>query len=320
MTNQQAAHRNWSLYNTAQTSEKLLALRIISDAVNSLKIPYIYQGNGRPSIGLDDMLKCCVIKVFNNFSSRRTMADIKFAYALKYIRQIPHFNSINNYMAKQELAYYLHKLYKTLALPLVDIEENFAVDATGFSTFQKKHWVELRLDRAAKKDFKKLHIICGVRTNIITSARVSEGNRSDMLYYEGMVLDTSENFRIRDLCADAGYLSKENCRIAEEVGASPFIMLKKNTRFFGYSARHAYAWQRMLTVWRDNKELFLQHYHQRSNVESTFSMMKRKFLPFVRSKTSKAQFNEILCKVVCHNASVLCLAMFELGVNLRFEE
>ena len=62
------------------------------------------------------------------------------------------------------------------------------------------------------------------------------------------------------------------------------------------------------------------HVNQRSNVESTFSMMKRKFLPYVRSKSDKAQFNEMLCKVVCHNANVLCTAMFELNLDIRFGE
>ncbi len=47
-------------------------------------------------------------------------------------------------------------------------------------------------------------------------------------------------------------------------------------------------------------------------------MMKRKFLPFVRSKTDVSQFNEILAKVCCHNASVLCNAIYELNVNADF--
>ncbi len=75
----------------------------------------------------------------------------------------------------------------------------------------------------------------------------------------------------------------------------------------------------MVLYYRENHELFLKHYHQRSNVESTFSMIKRKFLPYVRSKSDQAQNNEVLCKVVCHNASVLCNAMFELDVNVEFE-
>lgn len=313
--------RNWSSYNLAQTSEKLLFLRMLNDVVNYLNISYEYKGNGRPPIGVDDMIKCCVIKVFNNFSSRRTMAELKLAYALQYIREVPHFNSINNYMQKEEMMPYLHNLYKLLALPLVDIETTFAVDATGIGTMQKKHWVEMKFARGSYKIFRKLHIISGIRTNIVTSAKVTSGHRHDSPYFEGMVRETSDNFRIREVCADTGYLSRHNCKVASEVGASPFILPAKNTQTESYIYnRKATAWLRMLEFWKNNRELFLQHYHKRSNVESTFSALKRKFLPYVRSKNEQAQFNEILCKVVCHNASVLCTAMFELDVDINFGE
>jgi hypothetical protein len=59
---------------------------------------------------------------------------------------------------------------------------------------------------------------------------------------------------------------------------------------------------------------FLQHYHKRSNVESTFSMMKRKFGDSLRSKTDVAMVNETLCKILCHNLVVLIHEMYELGI------
>jgi transposase len=43
---------------------------------------------------------------------------------------------------------------------------------------------------------------------------------------------------------------------------------------------------------------FLAHYHKRSNVESTFGMIKRKFGDAVRSKTDVAMKNEALCKLL----------------------
>lgn len=59
-------------------------------------------------------------------------------------------------------------------------------------------------------------------------------------------------------------------------------------------------------------------YHKRSNVESTFSAIKRKFGAAVRSKRFTAQVNEILCKVLCHNLSCLVHAMRELGIEPSF--
>jgi len=66
------------------------------------------------------------------------------------------------------------------------------------------------------------------------------------------------------------------------------------------------------------KQEFLQHYHKRSNVESTFSMMKRKFGDSLRSKTDTAMVNETLCKVLCHSLVVLIHEMYELGIDPVF--
>jgi len=63
---------------------------------------------------------------------------------------------------------------------------------------------------------------------------------------------------------------------------------------------------------------FLAHYQKRSNVESTFSMIKRKFGDSLRSKTTTAQVNETLAKVLCHSLVVLIHEMYELGINPVF--
>jgi transposase len=74
----------------------------------------------------------------------------------------------------------------------------------------------------------------------------------------------------------------------------------------------------MLGYFMLNREEFLSRYHLRSNVESTFSMIKRKFGDSVRSKTDLAMKNEVLAKLVCHNVCCLIQAMYEIGVNPVF--
>ena len=69
-----------------------------------------------------------------------------------------------------------------------------------------------------------------------------------------------------------------------------------------------------------NREAFLQHYHKRSNVETTFSMIKGKFGSSVRAKTPIAQVNEVLCKILCHNICVLIQSIYELGIEPVFNE
>jgi len=76
--------------------------------------------------------------------------------------------------------------------------------------------------------------------------------------------------------------------------------------------------EQMFHYFMFRKEEFLQHYHKRSNVESTFSMMKRKFGDALRSKTDTAMVNETLCKVLCHNLVVLIHETYELGIDPIF--
>ena len=66
------------------------------------------------------------------------------------------------------------------------------------------------------------------------------------------------------------------------------------------------------------KQEFLRHYHKRSNIESTFSMMKRKSRDSIRSKTDVAMVNDVLCKILCHDLVVLIHEMYELGIDPVF--
>lgn len=67
-----------------------------------------------------------------------------------------------------------------------------------------------------------------------------------------------------------------------------------------------------------NQDEFMAHYHKRSNVECTFSMLKRKFGERLRTKTMTAQHNEVLCKVLCHNLCCVIQSMYELGIEADF--
>jgi hypothetical protein len=74
----------------------------------------------------------------------------------------------------------------------------------------------------------------------------------------------------------------------------------------------------MFHYFKFRQQEFLDHYHRRSNVESTFSAIKRKFGPDVRSKTDAAMKNEVLCKMVAHNICVLIQEQHELGIEAEF--
>jgi hypothetical protein len=72
--------------------------------------------------------------------------------------------------------------------------------------------------------------------------------------------------------------------VIANLSAMPDIALKGNAVGTGYG-----AWSKMVGYFTYRREEFLAHYHKRSNVETTFSMIKRKFGDSLRSKTETAQ-------------------------------
>ncbi|MFA4936477.1 MAG: transposase, partial [Candidatus Methanoperedens sp.] len=77
-------------------------------------------------------------------------------------------------------------------------------------------------------------------------------------------------------------------------------------------------WWKMFLYFQLNQEDFMKHYHKRSNVESTFNMIKAKLGDKLKSKNFVAQKNELLCKLIAHNIIVLIHEMYELGIKPDF--
>lgn len=78
------------------------------------------------------------------------------------------------------------------------------------------------------------------------------------------------------------------------------------------------AWGRMFHYFQFRQQEFYDHYHKRSNVESTFSAIKRKFGDHVRSRSPVAMVNEVLAKILSHNIVVNIHEQAELGIESVF--
>ncbi len=61
---------------------------------------------------------------------------------------------------------------------------------------------------------------------------------------------------------------------------------------------------------------FHEHYVKRENVEAVFAAIKKKLGETVSSRDPVAQFNELLCKILAYNITVLIHEAFEHGISL----
>lgn len=94
----------------------------------------------------------------------------------------------------------------------------------------------------------------------------------------------------------------------------PFIPFKSNT----LESTKAGTWAWMYHLFMYRREKYIEHYHKRSNIETTYSMIEGKFGSALHSKSSTGQINEALCKVLAHNICVLIQAMHALNIHPIF--
>lgn len=305
--------QNWPLYNKAQTSEKRHFQRFLADLCGTIEEPVRASKRGRPPVQLADAVFAAVYKVFSGFSARRFTPDCEDAERDGHSLWAPHFNVVLRTFGREDVTPILHRLIRLSAVPLKAVETKFAIDSSGFGTsrfikwFDTKHGTERR-----QADWVKVHICVGVNTQIVTAVGI--GDQHDSKHFPDLLKSTAETFTIGDVTADKAYLSLKLVELVGEYGGEAFIPPKVGSK----ADRDGEAWRKMFHLFALNRDEFLRRYHQRSNVESAFSMMKRKFGDAIRSKTPTAMVNESLAKVLCHNLSVLVHEMFELGIDPQF--
>ena len=311
------AHRktypqNWPAYNKAQTSEAIDFPEILSRFVSA--IPEPTQHLGRPRIPRADKTFACVFKVYHCWSTRRISGLLKTPFDMEYIGCRPHFNVIIDWMQSPELTEILLYLITVSGLSLKDIEHTFAIDGTGLSTSRFFRWRSDRYRRNMKRrEFIKVHAICGVETNIVTAAAVSgwTGKDShDTNHFVPLLERTAKYYAVEHILADKAYLSRVNAEFAEMVGAVPVIPTKINTVI---TDPENTAWGRL--VERNQDESAFNRYFKRSNAESVYSMIERLFQKHIRTAHPVAQVNEALCKVLCHNIVVLIHERYKNGIK-----
>ena len=304
--------QDWTAYNQAQIYEGDLFPKLLRELCDTIEQPP--QESGRPRLPLSDMVFAAGLKVYSLMSGRRAMSDIRQALTQQQLDHIPGFTTILRCLQKPELTLLLQTLIEKSALPLNAVEVDFAADATGFSTSVYDCWFEHKWGRERKEaKWVKLHVMAGVKTNTIVAAIVTDGNSNDSPSFIPLLTATTNNFKPREVSGDKGYLSKRNLQAVVDAGATPYIPFKVNSTPDQGHHKQDRLWEKAFHYYHLHREEFLAHYHKRSNVETTFSMIKLKFGGSVKAKSSTAQFNEVLVKVLCHNIVVLIQSMFELG-------
>jgi transposase len=242
------------------------------------------------------------------------MSDLRAAKDNGLIGRAASYNSIFNVLEAESTTAILKAMIEESARPLKAIESHFSVDSSGFSgcKFDRCYdhkWGKYQIQRA----WCKAHVMCGSVTNVITAVEIFDKNTNDGTMLKPLLASTVQRFNVAEVSGDLAYSTHANLQAVVDANAVPLIPFRRNA-----TDGAGGLWAKCFHYFQFKQDEFMARYHQRSNVESTFSMLKRKFGDGVRSKTDTAMKNEVLAKILCHNICCLISAMFELGVDPVF--
>jgi transposase len=242
-------------------------------------------------------------------ASRRAKWLYLGAVQRQQIEHAPHFNVASTTLSKKEITPILHDLVRLSAQPLSSIENDFTVDSSGFRCSSFGYYCEEKHGIRRVRNWLKAHICIGVDTNVVTDIVITDEHAADSPQFPKLIRNTADYFVIREVSADPAYSSSENHKLVDALGGKAYILFKSNATGKTGGA----LWRKAFHYFQLHKEEFLEHYHKRSNAESTFSAIKMKFGETIKSRNRIAQVNELLCKIIAYNITVLIHEMIQLN-------
>jgi transposase len=306
--------QDWPSYARAQKVEKRRVQELLRDLTRRLperERPPSRRGP-KPHL-VRDAIFAMTLKVFCGLSSRRTHTDLEIAFEKGYTTKLIPGAKVTAFFEDAYFTPILKDLIAFSASPLRPLETKFAIDSSGFSSsryedyYDYKHGSGMPRRRCA---WVKCHVASGVSTHCVTAVRILDKDAADSPEFIPLLKETKRGgFIIEEVSADKAYASYDNFEEIAACGAQGYIAFRSNTT--GGVGGH---FEKAFHLFLANREEYLAHYHLRSNAESTFSAVKRKFGASVMSLTETAMVNECLVKFLCQNLSCLVQVEEKLGL------
>jgi hypothetical protein len=187
---------------------------------------------------------------------------------------------------------------------LCDKQANIvAVDASGFQTNHMSYHYANQWHSQDKRKYRrylKLTIAIDTNTQYVMAQKIRLSPRHDTIDFPSVLRDLKCDYVV----ADRGYDSKKNRRfVLRQMKSFPEIPYRSISPTYRFSG--------------GNKlEFHKQIYHQRSKVETVFSVIKRKYGNYILSQTFESQKKELIFRLIAYNVDrklILSLALIRVS-------
>jgi hypothetical protein len=274
-------------------------------------LPFYTHPNSPKKFTQHQLFACLVLKNFLKTDYRGVVAHLTDHPELREVlrlNSVPHFTTLQK--ASQHLLacepvrrvlestirmHYGHR--RRIASSAIDSTGLECTSASGYFVRRRAHvagpWKTVVYHR-----YPKLGIVCDTSCHFILAIHVGRGPRPDVDELVPLVSDALRSMLLTCLTADAGYDSEANHRFArEQCGIRTLIPAKHGRPTAKPAAGH---YRRLMQTRFD-----ATRYHQRAQVETVMSMIKRRQGTHARGRSYHSQCRDLRLMALTHNVMIL---------------
>ena len=259
------------------------------------------------------LFACLVLKNFLKTDYRGVvahLADHPTLLRILDLGEVPHFTTL------QKASRRLLRLPKVQRLLESSIRLHFgrrrrvkssAVDSTGLECSSASPYFVRRRNRitgpwktVVYHRYPKLGLVCDTSCHFILALHAGRGPRPDVDEFRPLIADAVRRLRLLRMSADAGYDSEPNHRFARESCHIRTIIPPEHGRPTTKPATGRY--RRLMQVRFDRDA-----YHDRCQVETVMSMIKRRQGAHVRGRHYYSQCRDLYLMALTHNVMILVI-------------
>lgn len=180
-----------------------------------------------------------------------------------------------------------------------------ALDASGFEAHRVSHYFVRRRAKGGRhwqsttyRCFPKLALLCDCANHIILAAAAERGPGPDITHFQRIVRQGSSRVQLKTLLADAGYDAEwVHCMARDDLEITAIIPAKIGRPTDKAPTGYYRRWM--------SQRIHLTSYAQRWQVETIFSMIKRRLGSAVNARSYWSQCRALMLKAITHNILIL---------------
>ena len=189
---------------------------------------------------------------------------------------------------------------------------NLMLDASGIGLIGRSIWYSIKIKKQIlRRDCDKIHLAVCSDVLLIMNWKITKWNKHDSPFLKILLAP----FRIIGLIfADTGYSSRKNIDyITRKKGAGFIPFNKKATE----KSKGYLGWKPLHNLWTKFKTIFDSIYHQRSKIETIFSVLKKRYGDMLYSKSRKMQHTEMSLRFIAYNVRVFLYWKYAMQNNMN---